>query len=111
MRNNVSPDPPENTTARNGAVGDAKQFDEWQLLLKRLHRACPAHVKRVRDVTVDGKRPFHRPKEKSGNQLYGLHAFKHGWQQAGSLGVPSAFQRAHDHCVELCTGGARLCEP
>jgi hypothetical protein len=40
-----------------------------------------------------------------------IHAFKHGWQQAGSLRVPSAFQRANDHCVELCTGGVRLCEP
>ena len=90
-RKSFSPDSPESTAARNGAVGDAKQFDEWQLLLKRLHRACPAHVERVRDVTIDGKRPFHGPKKKGGNQLHGLHAFKHGWQQAGSLGVPSAF--------------------
>jgi len=58
-RKSGAPDSPESTAARNGAVSDTKQFDEWQLLLKRLHRACPAHVQRVRDVTVDGKRPFH----------------------------------------------------
>ena len=58
---------PQGAVAGDGAVGDAEQLDERQLLLQRLLGACAAHVERVGDEAVNGKGVFHGPEKEYGD--------------------------------------------
>ena len=99
---------PQGAAAGYGAVGDAEQLDEGQLLLQRLLGARAAHVERVGDEAVDGEGVLHGPQEVASDELHGVHALAHEWQQAGGVGVLGALQRARDHGGELRACGARL---
>ena len=91
-------------------MGDAEQLDEGQLLLQRLLGARAAHVERVCDEAVDGEGVLHGPQEVASDELHGVHALAHEWQQAGGVGFLGALQRARDHGGELSACGARLRE-